>query len=130
MDSILLVGCITPLILFLIIGWFICHRRRKPQFRSSLVIAECLEPQVICRPVPCQHPYYRVISEYSGHQEKAPLTEEKAESQPSTEEITNADWYRRLSLSSIPRKSSLSASHTRRASDASRLVKPIPLTLA
>ncbi|GFR33642.1 uncharacterized protein TNCT_466232 [Trichonephila clavata] len=32
------------------------------------------------------------------------------------EKINEADWYRRLSLSSIPRKSSLPASHSRRSS--------------
>ncbi|GFW90757.1 probable RNA-directed DNA polymerase from transposon X-element [Trichonephila clavipes] len=70
MDGALIIGCTTPLILFLIIRWFICHRRRKPQLRSSLVIAGCLQPQVVCRSVPCRHPYYRVISDYSA--EKAP----------------------------------------------------------
>ncbi|GFY60297.1 uncharacterized protein TNIN_83071 [Trichonephila inaurata madagascariensis] len=69
MDGTLIIGC-TPLILFIIIGWFICRKRRKPQLRSSLVIAECLQPQVACRSVPCQHPYYRGISEYSA--QKAP----------------------------------------------------------
>ncbi|GBL81498.1 hypothetical protein AVEN_143756-1 [Araneus ventricosus] len=113
MNSILLVGCITPLILLIIIGWFVCHRRRKPQIRSSLVIAECLEPQVVCRPVPCQHPYYRVISEYSGHQENAP--EEKEENPAPPEEMGKADFYPRLSLSNIPASNS----------DAARLAKSL-----
>ncbi|GFY59495.1 uncharacterized protein TNIN_153641 [Trichonephila inaurata madagascariensis] len=138
MDSILIIGCTTPLILFIIIGWFICHRRRKPQLRSSLVIAECLQPQVVCRSVPCQHPYYRVISEYSA--QKAPqenaLSTEKEDTVSIPEKINEADWYRRLSLSSIPRKSSLPASHSRRSSTSDadrtfvRFAKPKPPILA
>ncbi|GFT56246.1 hypothetical protein TNCV_130301 [Trichonephila clavipes] len=64
MDGTLLIGCTTPLIL--LIGSFATEDAN----RSSLVIAGCLQPQVVCRSVPCQHPYYRVISEYSA--EKAP----------------------------------------------------------
>lgn len=65
MLAIVIAGCAAIFIFIVIIAWHVYSNKRRPQLRSSVVIAEPLQPQVVCRSVPCQHPYYRVISEYT-----------------------------------------------------------------
>ncbi|GIY34599.1 hypothetical protein CEXT_165731 [Caerostris extrusa] len=59
-----------------------------------------------------------VISEYTTPKipEEDATSTEKEDAATSPEKINEPDWYRRLSLSSIPRKSSLPGSHSRRSS--------------
>ncbi|GIY85022.1 hypothetical protein CDAR_44931 [Caerostris darwini] len=59
-----------------------------------------------------------VISEYTTPKipEEDATSTEKEDAATSPEKINETDWYKRLSLSSIPRKSSLSGSHSRRSS--------------
>lgn len=78
MLAIVIAGCAAIFIFFVIIVWHVYSNKRRPQLQSSVVIAEPLQPQVVCRSVPCQHPYYRVISEYTDQdisKERALLNE-------------------------------------------------------
>lgn len=78
MLGLVVAGCAAIFIFFVVIVWNVIKNQQRPQLKSSLLIAEPLQPQVVCRSVPCQHPYYRVISEYSDQDashEAIPLNE-------------------------------------------------------
>ncbi|KAG8176888.1 hypothetical protein JTE90_008328 [Oedothorax gibbosus] len=65
MDGCVLAGCGAFFVVGIVLGWLLLHRKRGQPIQRTLVIAECIQPQLQCKPVPCQHPYYRVISECS-----------------------------------------------------------------
>ncbi|KFM75442.1 hypothetical protein X975_19103, partial [Stegodyphus mimosarum] len=127
MDAFAIVGCVTSLLFIIIIGWQLYNRKRKPRFNNRLVIAETLQPQIVCCSVPCQHPYYRVISEcteYKIPQEKA-FVKEKVDITESPRKFKYDEWSRSLSLSSMPRKTGHSSSRRSSASDVGRSFLPV-----
>ena len=129
MDGFAIAGCAAIFILFVIIAWQVYSKKRRPKLQSSVIIAESLQPQVVCRSVPCQHPYYRVISEYSGQdvpKELMPTNGKSEEGEKSSRKFDYMEWSRSLSLGSLSRKSSHPASSSRRSSmsDVGRALRP------
>lgn len=115
----IIVGCSAIFLFFAIIVWHIFNHQQRPRRHSSLIVAEPLQPQVVCKSVPCQHPYFRVISEYCDAEigkESTPLNEEaENEVEKNRRKFDYNEWSR--SLSSISRKSSHPSSRRSSLSD-------------
>ncbi|XP_071043630.1 uncharacterized protein [Parasteatoda tepidariorum] len=116
MESILIAVCSISVVAFIVVGGLLCSRRKKPTLKNSIVIAESLQPEVLCKSVPCQHPYYRVIFECSRQNiPENNLTREKNNDR-NTNDFNETEWFKNLHLTSIPRKTRSDSMNSRRSS--------------